>query len=212
MTRNVDYSKWDKLEVSDDEDDRRPVVTRFEKPKTVQFGTTATPVRHESASWSRNGADCGDLAWSQTADTVTVYVRVPGGTRARQVDVNVTASRLRVSLDAHAHADVLLKSPVDDSDDAVDGCWELVDDAGASGRAVAISLRKKALIGGVVHWWAQLRAADTPIDVTALQDRPQPKESFADVWKQAHELFRERVAAIKPTEIEVEDQESPDAV
>lgn len=34
----VDYSKWDKLDVSDDEEDRKPQVHAFDKPQSVTIG------------------------------------------------------------------------------------------------------------------------------------------------------------------------------
>jgi len=44
MASVLDYSKWDNLEVSDDEEDevRRPIVHRLNKPTSVTFGGTTT--------------------------------------------------------------------------------------------------------------------------------------------------------------------------
>lgn len=210
----VDYSKWDKLDVSSDDEGetaRRPTVTRLDQPSTVHFGNATADAPAASASrsesWARNGLDCGDLVWSQTGDAVLVRVRVPAGTKARQIRVTVLPDRVTVMLDSRVHCDIALKNPVDASDELVEGCWELVDEPGATGRAVSISLRKKVQVQGFVHWWAQLRPSDAPIDVTTLQDRRAPGESFAAVWEEAHKIFKERVATRKPTEIEIDDDD-----
>jgi hypothetical protein len=251
-SNRIDYSKWDKLVVSDDEDDgagvvrRTPNVTRFDAPKSVQFGgddndeyeddaddelrekatqliasraaerstanastaVSTTSTSSDSSSWSRNGADCGDVIWSQSADAVTVRVRVPSGTRAKQVTVRVEERTLTVTIDGRVHFDAALKWPVDASDDAVSACWELVDDltratAADGGRVVSIALRKVSVVAGAVQWWSQLRATDAALDVTAFADR-RAAGSFASVWNEAHVEFKRRIAERTPIEIDDE--------
>jgi hypothetical protein len=242
-SNRIDYSKWDKLVVSDDDDDnddqstsRKPKVTRFDAPKSVQFGgntdddndefeddaddelrekataliASSRPTVADStlSNWSRNGVDCGDVIWSQSADAATLRVRVPSGTRAKQVAVRVEERSVVVTIDGRVHFNATLKWPVDASDDAVSACWELADDAtrGDGGRVVAISLRKVSLVAGAVQWWAQLRDSDAPLDVTVFADR-RGAGSFANVWNEAHAEFKRRIAERTPIEIDAPDDD-----
>lgn len=102
-------------------------VQRLEK-RPVEAATAAQPAarvakpqqRCRSSDLSRNGAAVGDAyVWSQTATEVTLSVRVPPGTRAR--DVTVSLSRhaadknhsVRVTVNGQTALDNELAFPID---------------------------------------------------------------------------------------------------
>ena len=110
----VDYSKWDNLVVSSDEEDVRsnagnqPEVTRLSKPSKVTFGNGAVryepsapkppsrkptkPKQKSRSAFALNGADNGAYLWSQTGEEVCITVLLPASAKARDVNLSLSNS------------------------------------------------------------------------------------------------------------------------
>jgi len=60
------------------------------------------------------------------------------------------------------------------------------------GRAIRVSMKKKAVPGGisVIVWWNRILKVDAPIDVTKLPDRKKLEET-QKVWREAHKIFEQ---------------------
>ena len=105
----VDYSKWDNLEVSSDEEaggSTSPQVTRLAQPSSVTFGgpraqalsvttasqqrrsTTTTPVKELTA----NGTRCDKYLWAQSGDEIILSVFLPRTAKARNVNLALSRS------------------------------------------------------------------------------------------------------------------------
>lgn len=282
----VDYSKWDKLDVSDsdDEDARRfakPTVTKLDSRSSVtipaagstaaaQHQITAVPDREDrdeewddtgagedyydsyedrkppewfsrssgasvsagpvvaKPDWTRNGYRTLTHMFCQGAEEVTITVNVPIGTKAKDVQVDVSKSgELSVGIcgvqhfikqlahevegmDRSASTAVLASSKEDDAEDDPDIDWEMLDFE--DNRLVRITLKKRPPAGLRV-WWRKAFIDDPhEVDISGISDRgvvggvdaaTGRKMTMQEVWEAAHVEFRKRIAAIKPTEVQV---------
>jgi len=115
----VDYSKWDKFDISDSEEEEEPrgppQVTKLDNPSSVQFGgstdqptvlppappaaaTAATPTPSPPLSTppTTNGGKFTHtrstlaISWSQTKDELDIYLPVPNDTAGPSIAVNIT--------------------------------------------------------------------------------------------------------------------------
>ena len=163
---------------------------------------------------------------------MTVSVLVPPGTRARDVQVRLSAPPrpagvpagpaeppvLRVAFAgapepllqaALAHA---VEEPGGADADAAGECdWELTDfDADAGGapprRAVRVTMRKASPGGAVVHWWARALAGGPAIDTSAIADRGRTAARTAaarGAWAEAEAQFKRRTREFQRVEVDV---------
>ena len=82
-------------------------------------------------------------------------------------------------------------------------------------RVVRITLYKVNLAEGqLTMWWPSAFEGDAVVDVATLPDRStaqkQSTASFAEAYKQAHEMFKQRVKDIKPVELHLNDNDAMD--
>eukprot|EP01054_Gregarina_sp_Poly1_P005217 Gregarina_sp_Poly_1__5216@NODE_2766_length_1746_cov_176_819535_g1745_i0_p1_GENE_NODE_2766_length_1746_cov_176_819535_g1745_i0NODE_2766_length_1746_cov_176_819535_g1745_i0_p1_ORF_typecomplete_len283_score38_94CDC37_N/PF03234_14/0_014_NODE_2766_length_1746_cov_176_819535_g1745_i08421690 len=101
----IDYSRWDKLNIDSDEDERsrRPVVTAYDQPQsvTVNSGSISvapsrcslpqTKIQSTSLPMPQNGAIFDDYAWEQDNTHVRFWIRLPAccSTNTRREDREV---------------------------------------------------------------------------------------------------------------------------
>lgn len=105
----VDYSKWDQLDVSSDEEEERrePRVTRFDQPRQITIGGCAEPHEPKAktpttaasqpgnaldvAIATRNGGLGDTYLWSQTGSEVMAHIFIERlAVRGRDVTVAIT--------------------------------------------------------------------------------------------------------------------------
>lgn len=148
----IDYSRWDNIEVSDEEDEfLRPEVTKVEPGSTVTIGGRKPTVvsRHaitsagstaegatvqiDDSGLTRNGGATTSYLWSQTQAECVLRAIAPPNTRARDIQVDLRDQHIRVTLKgspATVLVDDKLLHPVqiygnDGEKEAVD--WEVTD-------------------------------------------------------------------------------------
>ena len=187
-----------------------------------------------ATEFSRNGGAADGYLWSQSDTEVTVSALVPPGTRARDVQVRLSAPPrpagvpagpaeppvLRITLAgvsepvlqaALAHA---VEAPGGADAEADGECdWELTDfDADTAGepprRAVRVTLRKTSPGGAVVHWWARALAGGPAIDTSAIVDRGRTAARTAaarEAWAEAEAQFKSRTREFQRVEVDVGD-------
>jgi len=142
--------------------------------------------------------------WSQSKTDVTAHFRVPQGTRAKQVHLSLTADHIKVVIDPlGVHAEGAFPHAVVPPAESDDVDWELVDAPDAPGeRLLRVGLAKDSP-EGIVVWWDSLLRGDPTVDVTRFEGRDLAKASSMDAsWKEAHDLFRQRVKERTPVVID----------
>jgi hypothetical protein len=215
-------------EPDDDFDDRdtpsaRPALGAGAAPGAAPAAPalSATPIALSAApsatqplppSASLHGAETEGFVWSQTKTEVTLNFVVPPSARAKEVRLNVGRDHVELSLsgceETFAPFVGELAHPVDCSDDPDELDWELRDpDAGfACGDAshcrwVRLVLAKQ-MPAGVVVWWDRVFRGDAPVDVTRFAGRQTDRAAQMETnWKEAHELFRQRVRDRQKVEV-----------
>ena len=173
---------------------------------------------------------CPTHRWKQDKSEVTLLISVPVLTKASDVSVNLkgdTTSRLTITVRGAVTLEKNLKFKVSDiSSDTPD--WELVNNS-ASDRVILITLKKHQYIPSSVFWWSCVFVGDEEIDVSTIPGRARSslnrvssvttsppstgavvtegttKESstltFAESWKVANEMFREKVSQRRSAEL-----------
>jgi hypothetical protein len=104
-----------------------------------------------------NGGTTDKYIWTQTLQEAQVNFAVPDGTKSRQVDVTITASKLKVGLKGgpiFAQGELFNKVKVDDS------FWTLED-----GNRICIYLQKE----NKMEWWKCVIKGDPEIDTKKVQ-------------------------------------------
>lgn len=223
----VDYSKWDTVGDSSDDDEGRlrPQVTKLEGPSVVQLGAGASvtygpkqdpkkmvkvepaahPGRQELATLTERGGKTDTHLWSQHRESVVAHLIVPASTRAKDVRVSITEKELEVTLGDETFLNRPFRHPIEPPSEELDCDWELLDsDVLAPARLLRIDLKKKSP-QGVTVWWDALFKGDDPIDVANLDGRQRSKQSeFAKSWEEAHRMFRQQVQGVQPIELDVQ--------
>ncbi|EOD41734.1 hypothetical protein EMIHUDRAFT_447450 [Emiliania huxleyi CCMP1516] len=101
-----------------------------------------------------NGGVCGNYRWEQSLGDVTVFVAVPKGTKAKQLNVQIGKKRLVVGV-AGAPSGWL----------AEDSSWSVEDNAKEDNRLVTLTLTK---MNGM-EWWNRLLVGDAEIDTQKVE-------------------------------------------
>lgn len=104
-----------------------------------------------------NGGTTATYSWTQTLQEAQASFPVPAGTKSRQVDVVITATKLRVGLKGStplADGALFKKVKVDDS------FWTLED-----GNRVCVYLQKE----NQMEWWKTIVQGDAEIDTKKVQ-------------------------------------------
>lgn len=119
----VDYSKWDHLEVSSDEQDVEPCVTRFDKPQSITIGKSDDNIQSSAPALApvstssiapastpdeksgingdildysiaiRNGNATDRYLWSQTKDNIVAHIFVESDVKAKDVHLKLQTSK-----------------------------------------------------------------------------------------------------------------------
>eukprot|EP00930_Biecheleria_cincta_P085295 TRINITY_DN74693_c0_g1_i1.p1 TRINITY_DN74693_c0_g1~~TRINITY_DN74693_c0_g1_i1.p1 ORF type:complete len:310 (-),score=85.52 TRINITY_DN74693_c0_g1_i1:30-959(-) len=140
--------------------------------------------------------------WTQTKESVEVFVFVADGSKARDVKVEVSDTNLCISL---CGKQLLAGDWEFKVEPEADPDWELVADSGR--RALRLLVRKAPMPGGlsVAVWWSRLLKGEPCIDVKGLEARKNDREKsdqFAKAWSEAHAMFREKVKNREPIPID----------
>jgi len=103
-----------------------------------------------------NGGFTDKYYWTQSLEEITVYVEIPHGTRGKDVDCEIHASRMKLAV----KGEVLMDGPMDGTV-AVDDCmWTLSSD-GAASVIIHLEKRKKT-------WWSCILEGDDEIDTNLV--------------------------------------------
>mmetsp|Transcript_35482 Transcript_35482/g.68001 ORF Transcript_35482/g.68001 Transcript_35482/m.68001 type:complete len:299 (-) Transcript_35482:247-1143(-) len=227
----VDYSKWDALEVSSDEEEGSPSRSEMEtqdfmkeKPEDSQMvaemkinptkreATTASRSEESLQKLTKNGSSTDRYHWSQTKDEVTVHIPVPRDIRSRDLRVDVKEKRIKVYVSATPNTAILEGTMyLQVAEDEI-GDWEVLDWPEGSSpellqsfRRLTITFRKVILVNGmdftpgegVVVWWKSFLEGDPTIDTTKITER-KGMNQMQQTWKEAQEMFKNKVNKIKP--------------
>jgi hypothetical protein len=227
------------------EDERRattpavPVVNAASTPAARNWDAVTAKMTRNGGTVFGDGGGGGDggvvYFWCQDAKEATLSVVVAPGTRAKDVDVRVTARDVRVSMKTAStsgpagevfagewsHEIEAEPKDEDDDDDFGDaaptfGDWEITDFEGTGTRArrvVRVTVRKKGS-EMLVHWWRSCIKGGPETDPATFEDRSASNASKAKaVWEQAQEMFRERIKNRELVEVDVHDGDTaPPAV
>ena len=216
-----------------------PVVNAASTPAARNWDSVTAKMTRNGGAVFRDGGDDGDGSvvyfWCQDAKEATLSVVVAPGTRAKDVDVRVTARDVRVSMKTEStsgpagevftgewsHEIEAEPKDEDDDEDFGDaaptfGDWEITDFEGTGTRArrvVRVTVRKKGS-EMLVHWWRSCVKGGPETDPATFEDRSASNASKAKaVWEQAQEMFRERIKNRELVEVDVHDgDEAPSAV
>lgn len=149
-------------------------------------------------------ATVGDrYSWWQTKDSVAVDVFVPEATKAKDVCVSISETEVGVKVKGTPvfGGQLEFKVEVDEDPD-----WEMK--SSDCRRAVRITLRKALLPGGlsIVTWWSRFLKGDPAIDVERIEGRKGGAggAKFAEVWREAHDKFREQVKSREKIVVDVD--------
>lgn len=200
-------------------DDGQPEVSSFDSPQSVTLGPggvtvqpqeiikpapaasahavpamCATPATHlaRDKETCKNGGVVADrYLWAQSIEEVTIHVFVAEGTAAKDVMVQVTESRLSMSIRNGA---MLLAGawefPIAPEED-VD--WEVTQVNGC--RAVRLTVKKKPpMLEGLRVWWSCILKDEPSIDVSKIEGRSKgDPAAFQTAWQEAHKQFKDKV-------------------
>ncbi|CAI5709250.1 unnamed protein product [Hyaloperonospora brassicae] len=145
-----------------------------------------------------NGGKTDKYVWTQTLQEAQVNFAVPEGTKARQVDVEIRAEKLRVGLrggDTFVDGPLYSKVKVDDS------FWTVED-----GNRICIYLQKD----NQMEWWKTIIQGDAEIDTQKVQPENSKLGDLDSDTRQTVEkmMFDQRQKAMGlPTSDEVQKQE-----
>mmetsp|Transcript_165 Transcript_165/g.422 ORF Transcript_165/g.422 Transcript_165/m.422 type:complete len:289 (-) Transcript_165:189-1055(-) len=144
--------------------------------------------------------------WSQTKGEVRINFLVPAGTRSRDIRLKVEKTRIEIEIiNSKYTLDGELAHPIEVDEDPADLDWEVLDpDSGASDcRWLRLTVTKH-VPAGVVIWWDGIFSGDAKVDVSSFADRDSRGAAQMEAnWKEAHELFRQRVASRQKISIDV---------
>ncbi|KAL3658257.1 hypothetical protein V7S43_016647 [Phytophthora oleae] len=145
-----------------------------------------------------NGGQTDKYEWTQTLQEAQVTFKVPGGTKSRQVDVEIRAGKLRVGLrggETFVDGSLYNKVKVDDS------FWTLED-----GNRICIYLQKD----NQMEWWKTIIQGDAEIDTQKVQPENSKLDDLDSDTRQTVEkmMFDQRQKAMGlPTSDDMQKQE-----
>jgi len=127
-----------------------------------------------------NGGVTRRYHWTQTLYEATMYVAVPAGTRARDLDVTIAPGRLDIRLlsrgggeaaQAAAAAEVVVAGAFPEAVKVDECCWvvETTGGAGSGGGTVVVVTLDK---GARRTWWEAPIVGDPPVDCTMVIRAP----------------------------------------
>jgi hypothetical protein len=212
----VDYSKWDHIGDSDGEEEefrQAPIVRHIEDGAKISIGpsgaalvrpsdskeTGASSIIASAQPPSRPGLGLLDEytvapthKWKQDKSEVVILIPADRNVKASDIKVKITGDKeLSVVVKGIALLETRMKYKTEiNSEDGLD--WELV--RSSTDCNIKITFKKHQYIPGSCIWWSCVFEGDTEIDVTKIPGR-ESSGSFAENWRLANEMFRERIAA-----------------
>jgi len=129
---SLDYSKWDNLEDSSDEEEMKPKVKKLDKPSSITIGpggyqinapkpaTKSKKIVQMPSAWSLNGNKLGEYVWSQTRDFLEVRFFVPKETRASEVRIQLNSKSCKVYIKNEIFIEGLFLFDIHDTKDEMD--------------------------------------------------------------------------------------------
>lgn len=232
--------EWDGQEGTEEDyydsfEDRRPPA-HMREAEGGPDGAHPPPRPSFTPDWTRNGYAAPTHMFCQSLDEVTATVFVPAGARAKDVSValskdgGLTVCQLgsvvvtgKLSHEVHgmtssAASRVLGVKDGEEGEGEEGVDWEVLDGGPDGGRLVRITLRKRPPTGLKV-WWRKFFVGDAcEVDVEAIGDRLGVdatlgrKLTMQEVWEKAHEEFRKKIAAQKPTVLDVHGEDEDEDV
>ena len=204
----MDYSKWDHIDVSDDEeDDYLPNVSKLDDNSKVEIGpqgvklldsnnngtkdiikssNNAIPSSSSSSSnlMTRNGAKLEKFNWSQSRSDVTLYIAI-GDTLSKSLSVKLTEGKTLEIIDKSNTQTILketFKYEIDTRNDFLDESFNIIDwevKVFNNQRYIVIYFQKKSPISNASFWWDQVFLSDDiTIDVASIPDRKMPSNEL----------------------------------
>ena len=172
--------------------------------RSAQCLTKATiqEIQSDEEIMTRNGCATSRFSWSQDKDEVIVMIPVTDEDRAKDIRLSYELSSKELSVvGAQGRAIVggVMKYSVETNNPAEDECpldWEV--SSQEDKRYVMITLKKKSPIPGAVQWWTKvLNDDEDEVDVLSIADRKRggKQEGLNSAWKEAHQLFQEKIRA-----------------
>ena len=79
-----------------------------------------------------------------------------------------------------------------------------VKDLSEEERVIQVQLTKWQVADSVVMWWKRLFLHGPELDPKAMEDRKgKDKQSFAEVWRSAEEMFKQKVRSKEKINIDI---------
>lgn len=208
----VDYSKWDKFAAeitdSDDEEDKKLNVTKFNQPTSVRLGEKEKKslVRKKKFDPSRNGGRNETHWWGQNEKECWIYILVPQACKAKEIFISLDNSVICVKRNGKLILKGTLAHKIKSETSKIlpeDIDWELVEsnnlnDARKDTKFIKIHFQKEMIVSGCIHWWSRIFLEDEKVNVASFPDRrgrdgSSEKNSFQNAWQKAHEEFKKKV-------------------
>jgi hypothetical protein len=202
----VDYSKWDSLCLSDDDEEEgrnnnlAPNVTRLSEGKSITIGPNGASIvdcvprvtskkidTMNNSEWSKNGAKMDNYIWSQDRKEVVLRVVLPDTITVKGVELKVIVKNkvLNVLHKERSIFEKLLRYDIEVTSDGIIDDWEVI--TCDTTRVLVMTITKKSPIPNAIHWWKCCFEGDAEIDLNTISERG--SNNFADAFKAAEAEF-----------------------
>lgn len=204
----VDYSKWNKFEVEDSEDEEEPkqMVTKLEDNTSVRIGPNgpefitnhAAPSNCSDTNINAKGksivsnvvkGETNDYKWEQNRYEVVVKMILKDYIKGSKISLSCHEKVVSIRMNEAIIFERTLAYGVHEVDKEGDSMveWELQDND--SDKLLVITFKKKSPIENAIQWWSCVFVGDPQIDVTTIPGR----STSQNAWEEAHAMFRERM-------------------
>jgi len=109
-----------------------------------------------------NGADHGSYRWSQSLDSLSVFVPVPAGTKAKHLVIDIKKKNLTIKV---AGQEAILDGEMPQTVKVEDCFWSVEDDPKAGGRLVSVTLTKM----NQMEWWKHVITTEPEINTQKVE-------------------------------------------
>lgn len=189
-------------------------AAREDEDNMTMGSRAATDADIDSKLTSNGGMESNSHCWSQTESTVSISFFLPSETKAKdnisfaindiecvRSGASLVRPRLKFSYKKNNGEEVAVNKdfyyPLSLDSDLLEGCWELQTVHGQ--RFITFQFFKESIMHGVFVWWDRCFCDDVArVDLETLKNRRGDKgQQFKQVWEEAHELFKQRIAKRK---------------
>lgn len=176
--------------------------------------------------WTVNGGSTTSFYWTQTKTDVVLRIQLHSSIKSKDIQIrydynNDTDTNIRrhlliyrgttpsdtIVFEGYLQHDIAVEQTAEESRFIKSGKyyledWEVVtmDDQ----RFIELSLRKHTIAGTFI-WWDRVLVNDPKIDLSKITGRINHSYDYANVWNEAHKLFRENIS--KRQMVDVDDKE-----